>query len=124
MEIVLNRRLAQNYAKKLEFTEKDPDHALKEEPGFTEFLRDRSLSSDATDEQIDFLKRLRFNGKRPTALYCYRELQNLKDPLHFRGWPYGGSIVLGSGPPKADSRLEFADRSSNAPPDTGNSSVH
>jgi hypothetical protein len=25
-----------------------------------------------------------FSGKRPTALYYYRELQNLRDPLHFR----------------------------------------
>jgi len=26
---------------------------------------------------------LRFKGKRPTPLYYYRELQNLRDPLHF-----------------------------------------
>jgi hypothetical protein len=35
-------------------------------------------------EEIEFLKKLRFNGKRPTPLYYYRELQNLRDPLHFR----------------------------------------
>jgi hypothetical protein len=34
--------------------------------------------------RIDFLKALRFRGKRPTPLYYYRELQNLRDPLHFR----------------------------------------
>ncbi|MGB6718099.1 MAG: hypothetical protein WBE47_14215, partial [Candidatus Acidiferrales bacterium] len=28
--------------------------------------------------------RLRFKGKHPTALYYYRELQNLRDPLSFR----------------------------------------
>jgi hypothetical protein len=33
---------------------------------------------------MEFLKKLKFNGKRPTALYYYRELQSLKDPLHFR----------------------------------------
>jgi hypothetical protein len=33
---------------------------------------------------MEFLKKLRFNGKRPTSLYYYRELQNLRDPLHFR----------------------------------------
>jgi hypothetical protein len=27
---------------------------------------------------------LRFKGKIPTPLYYYRELQNLRDPLHFR----------------------------------------
>jgi len=42
------------------------------------------VSGDATEEEIEFLKRLRFNGKHPTPLYYYRELQNLRDPLHFR----------------------------------------
>src|SRR5437660_1124807 len=36
-------------------------------------------------EEVDFLKRIRFtNGPRPIALYYYRELQNLRDPIHFR----------------------------------------
>ena len=42
------------------------------------------MSGDATEEEIEFLKRLRFKGPRPTALYYYRELQNLRDPLNFR----------------------------------------
>ena len=33
---------------------------------------------------MEFLKKLKFNGKRPTSLYYYRELQSLRDPLHFR----------------------------------------
>jgi hypothetical protein len=37
------------------------------------------------EKEIEFLKKLRFNGKHPTALYYYRELQNLRDPIHFRG---------------------------------------
>jgi len=41
------------------------------------------LRGDATPEEIAFLKRLPFTRKRPTALYYYRELQNLRDPLHF-----------------------------------------
>jgi hypothetical protein len=53
------------------------------EPGLKEFLNNRSLSGTAAKEEVDFLKKLRFNGKRPTALYYYRELQNLRDPLHF-----------------------------------------
>ena len=84
MEIVLNRRLAPGQAKRFEFVEREPDQPVGEEPGLREFLRDRSLSGGAAEDEIDFLKRLRFAGKRPTALYYYRELQNLRDPLHFR----------------------------------------
>jgi hypothetical protein len=42
------------------------------------------LSGTVTAEEVEFLKRLKFKGKRPTSLYYYRELQNLRDPLHFR----------------------------------------
>jgi transcriptional regulator with XRE-family HTH domain len=83
MEIVLNRRLAPDRPRKFEFVERDPDQP-EEEPGLKEFLKDRSLSGDATDKEIEFLKRLRFKEKRPTPLYYYRELQNFRDPLHFR----------------------------------------
>jgi len=55
-----------------------------QEKGLVEFLRDRSLSGTATDEELAFLKSLRFKDRRPTALYYYRELQNLRDALHFR----------------------------------------
>ena len=84
VEIVLNRRLAPGYPKKFEFVEKETDYPSEEEPGLKKFLRDPSLSGDATQEEIEFLKKLRFKGKRPTPLYYYRELQNLRDPLHFR----------------------------------------
>jgi hypothetical protein len=83
MEIVLNRRLAPGDPKRFEFAEMGPDQ-LEVEPGLEEFLNDRVLSGTATKEEVDFLKKLRFNGKRPTSLYYYRELQNLRDPLHFR----------------------------------------
>jgi len=83
MEIVLNRRLIPDYAKKFEFVETELAQT-EEEPGLKEFLRHQSASGDATEEEIEFLKRLRFDGKRPTPLYYYRELQNLRDPLHFR----------------------------------------
>jgi transcriptional regulator with XRE-family HTH domain len=84
MEIVLNRRVAPGNPKKFEFVEQEPETALVEEPGLKEFLQDVSLSGDATKEEIEFLKKLRFKGKRPAPLYYYRELQNLRDPLHFR----------------------------------------
>jgi transcriptional regulator with XRE-family HTH domain len=83
MEIVLNRRIASGNPKRFEFVEKGPDQ-LQVEPGFKEFLGDSSLSGTATKEEIELLNKLRFNGKRPTSIYYYRELQSLRDPLHFR----------------------------------------
>jgi transcriptional regulator with XRE-family HTH domain len=53
------------------------------EPGLEKFLADPSLSGSASAAELEFLKSLRFHGRRPTALYYYRELQNLRDPLHF-----------------------------------------
>lgn len=84
MEIVLNRRLAPEPTKRFEFVEREPELHPAEEPGLREFLRSPSLSHGATAEELEFLKKLRFKGRRPTALYYYRELQNLRDPLHFR----------------------------------------
>ena len=84
LEIVLNRRIARSNLRKFEFVEKQAKKA-KEEPGLQKFLRERSLSGDATPEEVEFLRQLRFeDGRRPTALYYYRELQNLRDPFHFR----------------------------------------
>lgn len=83
MEIVLNRRIAPGDPKRFEFVETAPGQS-EVEPGFKEFLNDSSLSGTATKEEIELLKNLRFNGKRPTSLYYYRELQSLRDPLHFR----------------------------------------
>ena len=83
MDIVLNRRLAPGYPKKFMFVETELGPA-EEEPGLKEFLADRALSGTATEGEINFLKTLRFTGKRPTALYYYRELQSFRDPLHFR----------------------------------------
>lgn len=54
------------------------------EKGLIEFLRDHSLSGTATPQELAFLKALRFKNRRPTPLYYYRELQSLRDPLHFR----------------------------------------
>jgi hypothetical protein len=63
--------------------EQQPLEPLTVEPGFKEFLLDKSLSGDAKDEEIAFLMSLKIKGKHPVALYYYRELQNLRDPLHF-----------------------------------------
>ena len=83
MEIVLNRRLAPGRIKRFEFTEKEPEEGGSVDPGLEQFLNDASLSGDINEEEIGFLRRLKFNGRRPAALYYYRELQNLRDPLHF-----------------------------------------
>jgi transcriptional regulator with XRE-family HTH domain len=85
LEIVLNRRIAPVHLKRFEYVDKQAEEASEEETGLREFLKERALSADVTPQEIDFLKRLRFaNGRRPTAIYYYRELQNLRDPLHFR----------------------------------------
>jgi transcriptional regulator with XRE-family HTH domain len=83
MEIVPSRRLAPGAPKKFEYVERESGRP-EEEPGFREFLQEPSLSGNATSNEIEFLKQLRIKGKRPTPLYYYRELQNLRDPLHFR----------------------------------------
>lgn len=84
MEIVLNRRLAPGHPKRFEFVEREPATPIDDEPGLQAFLQDPFLKSDATAEEIEFLRKLTFTRKRPTPLYYYRELQNLRDPLHFR----------------------------------------
>ena len=84
VEIVLNRRLTLGHLKRFEFVEREPERPFEVEPGLEEVLKDASLSGDTTDEEIEFLKRLRFQERRPAPLYYYRELQNLRDPLHFR----------------------------------------
>jgi len=83
MEVVLNRRLAAGTRKRFEFAEKEPEEPVSVEPGLAQFLVDTSLSGDATQEEIEFLKALKVQGKKPSAIYYYRELQNLRDPLHF-----------------------------------------
>jgi len=84
LEIVLNRRVAAaGHVRRFEFVEREFDERITEERGLTEFLRDPALRGTATAEEIAFLQRLRFTGKRPTPLFYYRELQSLRDPLHF-----------------------------------------
>jgi transcriptional regulator with XRE-family HTH domain len=84
MEIVLNRRLSFGGPRRIEFVERDADRSSAAEPGLEEFLQDPLLSGDATEQEVEFLKSLKFKGRRPVAIYYYRELQNLRDPLHFR----------------------------------------
>jgi len=84
LDIVLNADVVSGHVKRFEFVERDADQRSGDDPGLIEFLQDATLSGTATEEEIEFLKRLPFKGRRPTPLYYYRELQNLRDPLHFR----------------------------------------
>jgi transcriptional regulator with XRE-family HTH domain len=105
LEIVLNRRMAAGHVKKFAFVEQ-PESAGEEEQGLKEFLQAATLSGGANEEEIEFLKALKFRGRHPTPLFYYRELQVLRDPLHFRGPAL-------QGPGAAESRivLEHAGRS-------------
>src|SRR2546422_4969196 len=84
LEVVLNHSVVPGQAKRFEFVEREAEQSVSEEPGLQEFLQDSSLSGTATPKEVAFLKRLKFQGQRPTPLYYYRELQSLRDPLHFR----------------------------------------
>jgi transcriptional regulator with XRE-family HTH domain len=77
LEIVLRRGTER--VRRFAFVERD----AAEQPGLRKFLADRSLSGTATPHELEFLTSLRFQGRHPTTLYYYRELQNLRDPLHF-----------------------------------------
>jgi transcriptional regulator with XRE-family HTH domain len=83
LEITLNHQVATEHLRRFEFVERSPEE-LFEEPGLRKFLQTPSLSGSATTEELEFLKKLRFGTRRPTEFYYYRELQSLRDPLHFR----------------------------------------
>ena len=83
LDIVLNPSVVSGHVKRFQFIEREADEPMVDETGMREFLQDPALSGSATQEELAFLKRLRFKSRRPTALYYYRELQNLRDPLHF-----------------------------------------
>ena len=84
LAVVLNHSVVPGQAKRFEFVEREAEQSVSEEPGLKEFLQDSSLSGTVTAKEVAFLKRLKFQGQRPTPFYYYRELQSLRDPLHFR----------------------------------------
>jgi transcriptional regulator with XRE-family HTH domain len=83
MDVVPNCRLTAGSLKRFEFVEKPPPQPVAMEPGLEQFLSDATLSCGVTAEEVVFLKALKLMGKRPSPIYYYRELQNLRDPLHF-----------------------------------------
>jgi transcriptional regulator with XRE-family HTH domain len=84
LDIVLNPSVVAGHVKRFEFVEREAAQLFVEEPGLREFLEDPALSGTATEVEVAFLRRLNLKGRRPTPLYYYRELQSLRDPLHFR----------------------------------------
>jgi hypothetical protein len=84
MEIVLNRKLAPGQSKRFAFVETDPEQPSAGEPGLNAFLKDASLSGYCDTGGNRISETVEAKGRRPTPLYYYRELQNLRDPLHFR----------------------------------------
>lgn len=84
IEIALNPKLTRRPLRKLSFQEEDdPKPTIQAEPGLQNFLNDEKLSAGITEAERGFLSRLSFDDRRPSALYFYRELQNLRDPLNF-----------------------------------------
>ena len=55
LEIALNSRVAPGRLKRFEFIEREARGTSVHEPGLRAFLKDRSLSGDATPEEIEFL---------------------------------------------------------------------
>src|SRR5579862_6181940 len=87
MKVLLNPLLSPVRLVHVEFMERDEVDQV--EPGFEEFLAMPELRGDATTEELELLRNLRFRKRRPTAMFYYQELRNLRDPLHFRD----GSLV-------------------------------
>lgn len=90
VEVFLNNRLAASRIVRFRFVETNALPSTAEESGFKEFLRNPGMSGDANEVELTFLKSLQFHGQRPSALYYYRELQSLRDPLHFPSHPRNG----------------------------------
>jgi transcriptional regulator with XRE-family HTH domain len=82
MKVLLNPLLSPVRLVHVEFSERDEVDQV--EPGFEEFLEMPDLRGNATPEELDFLRNLRFRRRRPTPMFYYQELRNLRDPLLFR----------------------------------------
>ena len=83
LDITLNERLVTSPRRAFMFVQSESQDAAGEKQGLTEFVNDGRLSGDATEEEIRMLRRQWLGERRPTKLYYYRALQNLRDPLHF-----------------------------------------
>jgi len=58
---------------------------------FVVFDSNKVISAAMSPRKLVFLKGLKFKHKRPSSFYYYRELQNLRDLLHF---PEGSVVFM------------------------------
>ena len=91
MDITLNHRLAPGHPRKFGFVEKEPEPLFKEEPGLKEFLQDASLSGNATEEEIEFLKKAEV--QRKTA-YSTLLLSRITKPQRSSPFSHGSSAII------------------------------
>jgi transcriptional regulator with XRE-family HTH domain len=83
LDILLNPRLVKNPHRTFTFVEAEPAEDSVSQAALAAFLDDPPCDSHVTEAEIRLLRHQRFGGRRPTKLYYYRALQNLRDPLHF-----------------------------------------
>jgi transcriptional regulator with XRE-family HTH domain len=83
VDIMLNAELVEDAHRTFAFLEGEPIEDSEPEPALLGFLEEAQLLGEVTEEEIRLLACQQFDGKRPTKLYYYRALQNLRDPLHF-----------------------------------------
>jgi transcriptional regulator with XRE-family HTH domain len=83
MSIVLSPKRGEAQLRRFAFVELDPESA-DQEPGLRNFLKDRSLCTDLTEEEARLLRKLKLKDRKPNSLFYYRVLQTLRDPVHFR----------------------------------------
>ena len=83
LDVWLDEELAQNPHRSFTLVERDPQETDDIEPGLAELMQDSLLDCQITEEELVFLRAQRFPCSRPTKIYFYRALQNLRDPLHF-----------------------------------------
>jgi hypothetical protein len=81
LTITMNAELGGGVVKHFGFLEMQKEKPVPE--GFRAFASDPRLSGTATPAELRLLERLELPDRRPTALFYYRALQNLRDPLHF-----------------------------------------
>ncbi len=83
MTVVLSPQLGKEQLRRFAFIELSPEQPTEDSEGLSELLSDNMGSLEITDEEIEILRGLKIRGRKPNSLFYYRELQNLRDPLHF-----------------------------------------
>ena len=76
----LNVNLSQAQPRQFQFRE---SFRRTPNPGLDAFLKDTSLSTNITSEELTFLQDLQVPRPGALPIYFYRELQNLRDSHHF-----------------------------------------